>query len=409
MTMLGDPVALHAELGRLCLAAADGETLARRFVATLSLNLRAVGGWVGVPHPDGTVRVHDAMGSCEQGPALASTVEALLLGVAEGEPCVVRGEVAALLPGLAGGGDGACLAFRGASGARGWILLVGPPGDGLSPGADAVLAAAAALLAVTVGGLQARGRGASAAEPAPLGPRPTKRGVFPLSTSAVGGLPGEALHRLAAGLAHEINNPLGAALANLDYVLEGLRRLEDAPAEARDELVELTRATADAVAGLRRLAGDVTSRLDKAFASQRAAVRSAVDSAVQTAIADHLRAGVHLEPPSVHLLEPVACGVPLADVAGWVRRVLALLTEAGLSPRTVTVLRTPGGPCVRIRAHGEGAELARAMDGLAQELSRAGARVHAAQARGRALVELVLPPALGESGFTTLPTAGARR
>jgi hypothetical protein len=409
MTMLGDPVTLHAELGRLCLAASDTDTLARRLVATLSLNLRAVAGWVGVPDPDGTVRVHDAMGSCEQGPALASTVEALTLGVGEAEPCAVRGEVAALLPGLAGRGDGLCVAFRVPSGGRGWLLLVGPPGDGLTPGAEALLAAAASLLAVTVAWLQARGRAAAVAAPAWLAARPPTRGVPMPAVSAAAGLPGETLHHLAAGLAHEINNPLGAALANLDYVYEGLRGLEDAPGGARDDLVELTRATADAVAGLRRLAGDVTARLDKAFEAQRAAVRSAVDAAVQTAIADQLRAGPCLEPPSVRLLQPVACGVPLAHVAAWVRRILVLLADAGRSPRTITVLRTSAGPCVRILSHGQGPDLAPALDALAQELSTGGARVHAAQARDRALVELVLPPALGDSGVTILPAAGVRR
>jgi len=220
----------------------------------------------------------------------------------------------------------------------------------------------------------------------------------------------EGLHRLAAGLAHELNNPLGAALANLDFVVDGLARRRAAqPDDFGSEAAEVARAAADARVELRRLAQSLTARLAQAVEARRAAVCSAVESSVHEAVARYVEARPDARPPLVRVAQPLSCGVPMAECARWILRVLLLLHGGASDRRSILLLRTALGPCVRVRARGARAASGGELAALGREIAPAGARLRVSRAEDRLSVELVLPAALGESTTVALSSLGGRR
>ncbi len=95
----------------------------------------------------------------------------------------------------------------------------------------------------------------------------------------------EAVVSLAAGVAHEINNPLGYALSNLTFAIDRLRSGERC--EARD--AELLASLGDALDGVERVRRVVVHLVVSSRADGHVArlvdVRSAVDAAVSTQVA----------------------------------------------------------------------------------------------------------------------------
>ncbi len=106
----------------------------------------------------------------------------------------------------------------------------------------------------------------------------------------------EALGRMSAGLAHEVNNPLSFILSNLRHVLQGLEGLP-CPEERRNARDDLRDACRDAVLGAERIARIVQdvrifARVDEP-PRDPVDVREVAESSISMA-AEALRSGVRL-------------------------------------------------------------------------------------------------------------------
>jgi PAS domain S-box-containing protein len=86
-----------------------------------------------------------------------------------------------------------------------------------------------------------------------------------------------AVGTLAGGVAHEINNPLAYAKANVDFVLRDLRRMLDGEAESlsKEKLTDMLEALTDTADGIKRI-GRIVSDLDT-FVDRQSGEQVAVD------------------------------------------------------------------------------------------------------------------------------------
>jgi C4-dicarboxylate-specific signal transduction histidine kinase len=101
---------------------------------------------------------------------------------------------------------------------------------------------------------------------------------------------------MAAGVAHEVNNPLAYVHANVHYAIEEIDRMRDLPAEeAAGVLKEITVALKDALEGAGRVSGiiqDLKSIAQMELGEQRpVAIEAALDSALKLARAEIKRRG----------------------------------------------------------------------------------------------------------------------
>jgi hypothetical protein len=206
----------------------------------------------------------------------------------------------------------------------------------------------------------------------------------------------ENVQRLAAGLAHEVNNPIGATRANLDFAIDALQRLlPGLDPTARGDATDALEAVADSRREVARVAESVASLFGGAAASRRVSVRTPVGAVLRDAVDAHARVEAG---PSPVLVEraTIACGVTPGECFRWFFRLLGVL---GRDRRTVSVEvdLADDGPRVTLRSEGASAlgSLADA-DDLADEIRRAGGQLRARAVENRATVEVVLPRAAGD-------------
>ncbi len=170
-----------------------------------------------------------------------------------------------------------------------------------------------------------------------------------------------AVGTLAAGVAHEINNPLAAVVANLDVSLADLPMiLPSCDSATRARLRELAEALSDAREGAERVRLIVRSL--KTFASAEQAPRTAVDvgAAVEAALrrqGDEIRRRARLTVAAEPLPQVMASGGRLEELFGHLLANAALAIAEGRPDENevrVTVRRVGALAEVEIRDSGCG-------------------------------------------------------
>lgn len=424
---------LLLDVGRECLRATSGATLASTVLASLAWNLEASVGWIGLPDATGGAQVFDAQGPTRGGDAVDHFARRVGVGIDAGATVAVEIPADTELPGDAAGRRGVFAPFSTGDGRKGWILLLGSRDRGLSGGAEDVLAPAGACVGLTLARLDAlvwlqdsnailerrvaertqdlrnerdslerrvRERTAEleAAKHATL---EAERRLIDLERN-------EGVQRLAAGLAHEINNPLGAASANLDFVRETIEALADGlDASARADADDALSALADAHGEIRKVSSNVTSLFAGATSSRRAAIKSPVASSVRDAVLAHARTRAGAPPPTIVEKDAVYCGVPPAECSRWLFRLLGVLGRDRRSTIHVEIDRSDDGPRVSLSCEeASGPVITPEFDALALEIERAGGALRMHTSGGRPVARVVLPRAVGD---TKPPVAEAAR
>lgn len=414
---------LLLDVGRQCLEAESAAALASAVLSSLVWNLEAAIGWIGLPDTTGGAQVFDTQGPTTSGDAVDRFVRGVSVGVEAGATVAIEVSPEAGLPNDAQGRRGVLAPFATGDGRKGWILLLGSRDRGLSSGADDVLAPAGSCVGLTLARLDAlaflqdsnvilerrveertqdlrqerdslerrvRERTAEL-EAAKHSTVEAERRLLDLERT-------EGVKRLAAGLAHEFNNPLGAATANLDFARETIKALlDDLEPTARAEAEEALGAVADAHSEIKRVSSSVTSLFDGAAASRRAAIKAPVGAAVRDAIAAHARTRGEAPAPTLVERDNVACGIAPAECSRWMFRLLGMLGRDRRSGLRVEIDRSADGPRVSFEyEEASGPIVSPEFDALVLEIERAGGALRMSTTGGRAVVRVVLPRAIGD-------------
>ncbi len=208
----------------------------------------------------------------------------------------------------------------------------------------------------------------------------------------------EGVRRLAAGLAHEVNNPLAAIRANLDFLGESMERLRALGGAAALEADDLASAVADARTDVVRVSESVLSLFGDAAVSRRSAHRTALGPVVRDTVTAFGRATPDAPVPRLDEGEAVLVGLAPAECARWVFRVLTCLAEGSRAALEVSIDATGEGPCVTVASkdrHDVPHDAALAH--LANDVEACGGRLRLERTEAGARVRLVLPRALGQS------------
>jgi signal transduction histidine kinase len=415
---------LLLDVGKHCLAASDPSALAASALAAVVPALGAGLGWLGFTDPAGAEHVFDSKGRAPDAASVAAL--ARVMGLAASDGTVVPLDVPAGT-GLRVGAEGRrglFTPFSVGDGRRGFLLVLGADARGLPPGAEDVLAPAGAYVGLTVSrlGALARLRDANTMLERKVEERTTalrrerdsledrvrertreleaaKRSTVEAERRLLDRERGEVARRLAAGLAHEVNNPVGAARANLDHAVDVLRGLLPAiDSEPRSDAADALEAIEDARRDIDRVAKNVRSLFEDAATSRLAAVRTPLGPVVRDAVAAH--ASGHPGSPSPVLVERdgVACGVSAGECSRWLFRLLGVLARARATRLRVEVGRFDGSPGIAVEASpAVDLEDDADLDALRDEIRAAGARVDVEVDGERSRAVLGLPRAVGEA------------
>jgi signal transduction histidine kinase len=352
---------LLMDLGSVCSGAECVERLLSAVIVRVAMGLGARNGWIvreAAPAPE----VYGTGGRCSEPEAEALRACLLLAGSARRDPApsVLGGEALARLPGTGkGSGQAAVLApVLSGSRAAGWIVLVGERSGPLVEDALSILGAVAALVAAALERLDAvealrrhrdglahevaRGTEALQVERSTLETRVRER-TFQMERAKQAVLDSEralfererveGVHRLAAGVAHTLNNPLAALIASLDFLGETLADCRPGNPIDDGDMSEMRAAVGDALVEAHRMVELVKSRFGEAARSRRAAIRTDLANAVRDALAHHGQRTGCAVAADVRLERGVAVGIAGGELSRWVLRMLELGGGGGAGTR----------------------------------------------------------------------------
>lgn len=420
---------LLLELGSRCARSGSPEELVRDVLRRLVSGLDLAAGWVALPTRGAEDRIYSTFGAVSDSAELRDLAAGWAASTAAFHPTRVPAAESARLPDEEARGEGVLVGFRVAGPDCGWLLLVAGRDETIPDDVDDLLTAAAGLLGGSVariGALStlrrlnrqlevevARRTADLVREKESLEIRvrertaeleTAKRAVLDSERRLLDLERHENVRQLAAGVAHELNNPLGAATATVDFLREEIAELatgQPLPAEA---LVDLREAVTDLRSDMERMR-DLVAGLFGDSASQRlAAVRTSLDEAVAHALR-HFRRGT---PPGVLVEERLhsgaQVGIPAGELTRWVFRLLSAVV--GHQGGAVCVETRQDEDVRSVRFVVPGLELTGAestLAPLADEIETAGCRVTVGGDERAVRICVELPPACGD-GPGTEPT-----
>lgn len=359
---------LLLDVGALCATASNPTQVSRDVLLCTIIGLDAATGWVGLPAGEDGFLVCTPQGEHPDAAAIRGVIARLAVPP-PGAPAIrLRPEVTAALPGQTACKVGLLAHFRGRGPNRGWIVVLASCDPGLPDDVNGLLGSIATFLGLAVSRLRTQealtrlNRQLKARvdrqtrelrdERDSLEARVQER-TAELELSRRDALDaerrlldlerGETVQHLAAGLAHEMNNPLGAIRASLEFVDEEFEATQPGQALSPGLLEELRDAVGDSIREVDRMAGQIEDLFGVARRSRRAAVRTSLNRALEVAEA-HYRRSVPGAPPLDNELEPDCwVGVSPAELARWILRILENLSATGARRLRMRTMSRSGG------------------------------------------------------------------
>lgn len=406
---------LLSEVGQLCSTAGDLESLVRGVLIRLVMNLDAITGWVGLPSAFEGEQVFDSVGRARDAAVVAEVAQSLRIGLPPGGMAPVGRAATAGFPGGASDGQGLFLPIPVPGSDTGWLMLIGPPKTGLGSAVEPALRTVSFVLGLAISRLRALNQFSQLnrsleerveertyelrqeMEQLRTEKRShlrelesAKRAALETEQVLIDRERSEVVQHLAAGVAHELNNPISAIQANLQEALDLLH-------DEEPDLVDLKEICEDSLEAAKSVAGRVTKLFGTEVAeARRAAHRTPLGKALIDAVSHFTQVCRPETAPVLAGRHDVFVGVAPGELTRWVFRLLCAVAPQRMAQVRVASFSGPEGPSLRIDVDQPmPPEAHEIIQGLRHEVLRARGSLAGFMRAGKTRLDLRLPPATG--------------